>query len=263
MGCDIHMAVEKRIDGKWCSAGHVPMERCWACEGSGNGVSVSWVGESGTQKKVVEPTGKPCSWCKSRGWTVYRARRYDLFAILADVRNGYGFAGVLTGKGFVPISQPRGLPEDVDPKTGWNEEYNDHDFGDHSFSWLTLKELLDYDWAQVTTKQGMVSGAEYLIYKEKGRPTSWSGGVGGPGISIITEEEMEAKRLSGEDLASQRGPFGNHPSEGPAIFTTVHWKVTYAEAVGAFYTESIPALKKLASEVGGSENVRVVFGFDS
>ncbi len=39
-------------------------------------------------------------------------RHYQLFAVLAGVRNGYGFAGVPTGERVKPISSPRGLPKD-------------------------------------------------------------------------------------------------------------------------------------------------------
>lgn len=39
-------------------------------------------------------------------------RHYQLFAALAGVRNGYGFAGVPTGEWVKPISSPRGLPKD-------------------------------------------------------------------------------------------------------------------------------------------------------
>lgn len=44
-------------------------------------------------------------------------RNYDLFAALADVRNGVGFAGVKTGKAIEPIAMPRGIPDDADPDT--------------------------------------------------------------------------------------------------------------------------------------------------
>lgn len=39
-------------------------------------------------------------------------RHYQLFAVLADVRNGTGFAGVKTGDAVEPISEPRGYPLD-------------------------------------------------------------------------------------------------------------------------------------------------------
>lgn len=43
----------------------------------------------------------------------YDNRNYDVFAILADVRNGSGFAGVSTGEGFAPIAPRRGIPADA------------------------------------------------------------------------------------------------------------------------------------------------------
>lgn len=62
-------------------------------------------------------------------------RNYDLFGILADVRNGAGLE---------PISEPRGLPKDVAPET--KALYRDE--CDYAESWVTLQELYDYDWSQ-------------------------------------------------------------------------------------------------------------------
>ena len=39
-------------------------------------------------------------------------RHYQLFAVLAGVRNGTGFAGVVTGEPVKPIAEPRGYPKD-------------------------------------------------------------------------------------------------------------------------------------------------------
>src|ERR1700691_1564806 len=40
-------------------------------------------------------------------------RNYWTFAKLANVRNGFGFAGCDTGDAVVPICEPRGLPADT------------------------------------------------------------------------------------------------------------------------------------------------------
>lgn len=40
-------------------------------------------------------------------------RNYTAFAILADVRNGYGFVGFDTGEPVIPTSEPRDFPEDL------------------------------------------------------------------------------------------------------------------------------------------------------
>ena len=39
------------------------------------------------------------------------SRDYNSFAVLGDVRNGLGFAGVKTGEGFNYITARRGLPD--------------------------------------------------------------------------------------------------------------------------------------------------------
>lgn len=72
----------------------------------------------------------------------YNARSYVMFAILADVRNTFD---------IVPISQPRGVPEDAQEwykkmikegeeyKGGWGCDC-------FSASYYTLTELKKYDW---------------------------------------------------------------------------------------------------------------------
>ena len=43
----------------------------------------------------------------------YPHRRYDVFAVMANVRNGRGFAGCILNDGLKVISEPKGLPEDA------------------------------------------------------------------------------------------------------------------------------------------------------
>lgn len=64
-------------------------------------------------------------------------RNYLLFAILADERNEYNIH---------PISLPKGLPDDISPEVK-NQSDKENDDA-HTRSWLTLKELLEYDWQQ-------------------------------------------------------------------------------------------------------------------
>lgn len=77
MGCDIHLFVERRTDAGW--------------------------------EQVPNPESD--DWAHPARW--YHERNYHLFAILASVRNGVGFAGVKTGDGFNVIAEPRGLPDDA------------------------------------------------------------------------------------------------------------------------------------------------------
>lgn len=179
----------------------------------------------------------------------YTGRNYNLFAILADVRNGYGFAGCDTGSGFNPIlgrDMWRGLPYNVCPEIAtqykkWGEDA-------HSSTWLTVAELDAYDWEQTTNERGWVSESEYKKFKEDGRPNSWSGGISGGKIVHCDNEHMD--RIIA-------GAFSNE--EGLAYFTKVEWETAYSESAGYWLESVMPLLRAL----GEPEDVRIVFWFDN
>src|SRR5678815_3673304 len=136
MGCDIHLRVQKRVGSDWV-----------------------FVEDQIPDKYSDKGHTRPDVW--------YSGRNYDLFGILAGVRNGRGFAGCDTGDGFIPIAEPRGLPEEFSSEyvDRVDQEDGDYDyqfwFGDHSHSWLTLAELLNYDWYQSTRSRGWVNGPQF------------------------------------------------------------------------------------------------------
>ena len=92
-------------------------------------------------------------------------RNYSVFAFLAGVRN---YSEV------PPISEPRGLPDDID------DDGDGDYFGDHSYSWLSLDELLKFDYdAKIedrrVTRQiapNLTSGAETCAAGE-GKLQTW------------------------------------------------------------------------------------------
>lgn len=196
MGCDIHPHVEVRRNGIW-------EHHDWRAplvEGTYNDGSP----RTNYDALFVHP--------------LYISRNYNLFAILADVRNGYGFAGVKTGDRYKPISEPRGLPDDASPEVvkecvvtvdndhspeqlqdwvdrGLSERINDTtvthpDY--HSMSYLTLAELQAYDWKQESGHTGLVGPGEFVNFLEKGKPESWWGGGGYP---ELTNDEMRQRTL--------------------------------------------------------------------
>ena len=63
---------------------------------------------------------------------LYTDRNYKLFSILAGVRGNED-----------PIAYPRGFPSDFELDKDDDENHNGHYMGDHSFSYLTLTELLE------------------------------------------------------------------------------------------------------------------------
>lgn len=82
----------------------------------------------------------------------WEPRNYVLFSILADVRNFY--------HDIKPICIPRGIPKDfckIDIDS-YNDDDNHIHFllngGTHSRSYLTLKDLKEYDWDQIISAYG-------------------------------------------------------------------------------------------------------------
>lgn len=130
-------------------------------------------------------------------------RHYFLFGWLANVRNGYGFAGCDTGDGIKPLALPRGLPDDIagsDPEPPhnddmawdspeyrtWEEWYERNDYGDHSQSWLTGEEIMKgLEEVGGTRKRGVLTLAQYAAWDRKSQPESWCGAIsGGRSVTI-------------------------------------------------------------------------------
>lgn len=166
------------------------------------------------------------------------SRNYRVFAALANVRNGFGFAGVPTHQAIEPIDQPRGLPED---RTKGHGEDADWEFGDHSQSWLTLDEARDWaGWDQVLHESGWVSRAQYDEWlKAPGVPEGgWSGGISG--LAIVHADHDKAFFPDGWTHVS------------------VSWERPFRDACAVF----LAWLDYAKAKVGGRE-ARIVFGFDS
>jgi hypothetical protein len=155
MGCDIHMYVERRHDGKWYNCDYfVP--------------SIEWRDADGPDDSKY--TRVP----------IYDHRNYSLFATLADVRN-YGNTDY--------ICEPKGLPEDASQYVA--SEYDDWRWDAHSCSYLTLKELIDFQREKHPLKRrGMISPEAQKQFDESGiLPDTWCQGTSNPGYAFREWEE--------------------------------------------------------------------------
>lgn len=95
--------------------------------------------------------------------SIYIGRNYELFGILAGVRDHSNDS----------IDDPRGLPEDVSEVT--KKESDRWDGDGHSHSWLTLRELKEYQGLHpVVKRSGFISpeAAELLDAGEE-TPDTW------------------------------------------------------------------------------------------
>lgn len=109
-------------------------------------------------------------------------RNYDLFSMLADVRNEPG--------GPVPIFPCRGMPEDTCPEIA--AMFDQWGVDGHSHTHFTVAELrayFDRMKDRTYTDHGVVDGKTFEHLQSTGeRPTMWSKSILGHGIVTVTEQ---------------------------------------------------------------------------
>jgi hypothetical protein len=180
-------------------------------------------------------------------------RDYDSFAVMANVRNGTGFAGIKTGQGWPVITEPRGLPSDLKII---NEQYTpgikkgqEVWLGDHSHSWLVLSEIEDFMEKKLKGLKYQKTGVvDYETFQkiQKGEitePNEWCGDISGPNITVISQlEALNARK-------------GTH--------VRIQW---FTDAMDTLFTlrKTVERLREIAkTESPEPRDVRLVFGFDS
>lgn len=162
-------------------------------------------------------------------------RHYLLFSVLADVRNGYGFAGVSTYTPVEPISKPRGYPADI--KVGDKDVINGRWMGYEYHSWLDTKEILEYfSTERKITRTGVITLEEYHKWDRVSQPEFWSGDVMGKDLVTLPMEDVD--------------------NGLPCTHVRIHWDSYINDECDYF----IDAVRKLDREY---EETRLVFGFDS
>ena len=269
MGCDIHIIAETKKNGKWTRSTEKVFKNPYYRENDES--SFDW----NKNEFEIDPPS---------------SRNYDWFAILANVRNGIGFAGISTGEGFGIVSEPKGLPEDLsnesdsyfympvtnDPKlvddeddngiyyvgedsaNKWVNEYGckyvdidgdkyvtdpDH----HSSSYLTLEELDNFDWNQMTMKYGVISLEQYK--KVKGTtdvPESWAGAISGPNMVTVSQDEADAILYNPDTiLNNEYGEIENRPASELTVNVHYEWPVNYREWFAHQIEGTIEPMRKL------------------
>lgn len=186
-----------------------------------------------------------------------QGRHYQLFAVLAGVRNGRGFVGVVTGEPVTPIAELRHYPDDfavedddhpivsvevIDPRRQkWRsaEDPLSISMGDHSHSWLSGEEMLAwFENAPEVVKVGILDRKTYEKWDGNGVPESWCGGISGRDAIVINDNVVEKEKT----------PNWTH--------ITCAWERDLKGELEYFFSE----VARLVSEHG---RIRFVFGFDS
>ncbi len=263
MGCDIHCFVEKFKDGEWEQI-------------------------TGFLCDMYDPTSEIFSRESYRNAiSPIESRNYSLFGLLANVRNGYGCAGCDTSDSIEPISFPKGLPDNLSNSV--KKESESWGYDGHSHSWLTLKEILEYDTNKVKTKRGFTNLENFNLFVSKGRPISHYGGVWGKNVYKIIfnnstkrfytekgfvvaaqflrkreEEEVACYNVSNDIIASVNAIYNELLNSNPKakLYIQIEWEVTVKEFAWVLYSLAVPQLKA-RSETSDYSDIRLVFWFDN
>lgn len=238
MGTDITMLVEGRHHGRW-----TPL-----------------IGKAMWPDEVNRRLGS----------TPVLVRNYELFSMLADVRNRSGrgtkqLRTIADPSGgpdvewiydtddgghdpLIPISNPKGVPDDASQvwKDWLNEPQNDIVYHDPSF--LTLEELRTGQWDQVVYRDAVLTEEEYIALRDHGvQPTSLARGIGGVGALTVNEVEYAAGKR-GENVTG----------------VNTRWRAGTVRDNTKTFMVMMTAFEGAAEEVlGGADNIRILFAFDS
>lgn len=236
MGCDIHIYVERKNNND-----------VWeAISGANPWISTykDWTEHADTEERKQYLLNRVAEMEREepeifQGW-IYDGRNYNLFAILADVRNYYSLR---------PIDYPRGLPNDVSDVV--KQESDDWNGDGHSYSYYTFEELMQFDWDNnYVENEGFVSEEVYKQFKETGNPYPCSKGVGGGNVEKVLNCEMD--RIIKNKYSWEKGK---------SFYTIIKWKESYAEVAEGFLNN----IKKyiLENNICDIKNYRIVFWFDN
>lgn len=260
MGCDIHGLCEVKVNGKW----RVNTDNVFR-----NPYFLS--DEALVERQKDRPDYERSDFQKEEFHShPDDGRNYDWFAILADVRNGRGFAGIPTGDGFAVIAEPRGVPEDCSKE--WKGEVKQWGGDIHSTSYLTVEDFDAFDWGLTTMKSGIIPLDEYQTLNPTGAsPESWSGMITGPDIVVVDMESADLILKGDMVVVEPYDPMvslrrGDKKSvmvsleSGHNVHVNYFWKVKYSEWFDHKIKNIIEPMRELKKKY---EDVRYVFGFDN
>jgi hypothetical protein len=174
---------------------------------------------------------------------IYEGRNYTLFGVLAGVRGGDDHM----------IAPPRGLPTDMSPEVA---KY--HEDVDHTPSYLTLRELLEFDWTTPIRMAGAIAWPHYLRFKcyAEDQPQSWCGWTSARTISEEEADAMRERMTPEERIATIR----NNDDHG--LYVGAEWDVPLFVRCKEFLSTTIPRLLAFGKGYDPSD-VRIVFHFDN
>lgn len=172
-------------------------------------------------------------------------RDYTLFAILAGVRNGYGFAGCYRHEPVAPIAEGRGLPTWLQVEDEYSSDL-DGWLGDHSYTYMTLDEIVSWEgWKEHIIVGGVMDVDHFKeTVATKIEPKHWCGDIVGDRIKIHQ--------------------WDNKNPIIPEDATHVRCQWVSAKVLGEDYSWFLDEIKRIKEEHSSEDSeIYLVVGFDS
>lgn len=266
MGCDIHIIAEVQIDGEWkMNTDKVFPNPYYSPKAHEENVA-RWkerLEEGEINQEQFDKWSKETFLLDKFRVEPDSSRNYDWFAILADVRNGTGFAGCITGAGFDVIAEPRGVPEDA--CIDWKANCFDWDADMHSHSYLDVNDFNEFDWNQTTLKTGVIPLNVYKKLKDTGNnPEAWSGSISGGDIITISSDKadlvIEGKKTKLKRKKTYYSKEEIRDVDEWEIYVQYEWPVIYSVWFKRQIEQIVNPLRELSKKY---EDARIVFGFDN
>lgn len=254
MGTDITFVVERWLGTRWQRAEELELDadgmgRCERCRTGIVTDGVEWVHDAPTASRFCPPDGHTNLGVPRRQvW--YRARDYSLFGFLGHLEVhpeshvefvDQEWSDRVT---FDPIRLPRGLPEDA----SFDTRYENEGAGGLGLSYLTVGDILGYDWNQHT---------QHLTYARYRPSDKEPPGRRSLESLVIGEQER---------LAIVGGPPGypfepvDSPIDPPADAVPLSWSEPLSKNLNPLF---IGAILRMAHLAGGDlDSVRCVYWFD-
>ena len=190
------------------------------------------------------------------GREVIGDRNYLLFAVLADVRNGRGFAGCEIFDPIKPIKtfNDPGLSLDIlfSPRCFTHSPnsadccYDSHWLGYHDHHVITAEEILNYDWQQTLVDYGVFAVEDFLKFLGGDKNVGYCGDV--DGVSVIKHPRVDM--TGGKAIVFNTNGYTHIPAKWDAG--------TVGEHLTAFLNEFHQVLAD-----NPDYDIRLVIGFDS
>ncbi|MEM7005625.1 MAG: hypothetical protein AAF498_07075 [Pseudomonadota bacterium] len=238
MGLDISFFVEVRRNGRWESADKWTATEEWEIEEGAPSLSVAFED------------------------SFYNARDYEMFSILANERQSPGLVGKRDGGTLQCVSRPKGFPLDASSNLkAWIDVFQTDIRGWNvtSPSWLSLDELVNFDWEKHVSLHYQMQGEDYLKMLNNESYGKIRGHWGGAMSEVRARQKLSSKFKTTPEEAAARIRSGRVIAPKWVLKRSMNIieTVTYGDIAYWFKKDVMERM----SQLGEQENVRCVFYF--